>query len=613
MNFLAPLGFLGLLGIVALIIIYLLKPKYRDRIVSSSYIWKRSLKYMKKRPPIDWRNSLLFFLQALIIAIIAAMLARPHTEAPVEAGEKIIILDASASMLAEKNGVTRFDRAIADITRLTGIVTPEDKVTVILAANKASYAARRTDSASYVKQVLSESSCEYGSGDIDGALALARDVLGENPGAEVILYTDGIYHEPGNVTVKDMSEGEWNAAILDFGVKLVGGYNVFSATVASYGKDAELSVALTVDGRPRTVKTQRFADGEPLTLAWSDEKIIRYGHASVSLDAADSFPYDNSFSLHGGDKEPFRIQLVSETPAFFRAALNAVLNCRIDTPARLREYKSSGYDLYIFDGFMPATLPEDGAIWLFNPVGAPKGAGFAIDGEISGSKSLSASNILTEAEKIIMESIIPPNIKVSRYTRISGYDDYETLMLCGADPILLTKNKNGVKITVLALDIHNSNLPLLIEFPVLLNNLSAYSIPPTVNRAVFDAGEDILVNVKPSTRAMVLNDSKNTARYDIFPVIIPAKYPGVYAAVQFFDLKEATTDRFFVRTPKNESIFNLAGEELPYLTAAGGNAAPVSENDAKNPDRLRDLFFYFAAALSLFILMEWWLQYHEHY
>jgi hypothetical protein len=186
-------------------------------------------------------------------------------------------------------------------------------------------------------------------------------------------------------------------------------------------------------------------------------------------------------------------------------------------------------------------------------------------------------------------------------------------MLCGRDPILLTKNVDGVKITVLAFDIHNSNLPLLMEFPVLLNNLGVYSIPPTVERAVFYAGEDIIVNVKPATRAMVINDTQKTSKYDIFPVIIPARHPGVYAAMQFSDWKDVITDRFFVRTPKNESIFNLAGDELPYLTVAAGAASPVSDPDIKNTDNLRDLFFYFAAALSVFVLIEWWLQYREHY
>ncbi len=41
-------GLFGFLGIVALIIIYILKPKYQDKTVSSTFVWKLSLKYNRE-------------------------------------------------------------------------------------------------------------------------------------------------------------------------------------------------------------------------------------------------------------------------------------------------------------------------------------------------------------------------------------------------------------------------------------------------------------------------------------------------------------------------------------------------------------------------------------
>ena len=58
MSLLAPLGLLGLLAVAVLIFIYIIKPNYQQKIVSSTYIWKRSLKYRKKRLPpsrCSWR------------------------------------------------------------------------------------------------------------------------------------------------------------------------------------------------------------------------------------------------------------------------------------------------------------------------------------------------------------------------------------------------------------------------------------------------------------------------------------------------------------------------------------------------------------------------------
>ena len=49
MSLLVPLGLLGLLGIIALIIIYIIKPNYQNKFISSTFIWKLSLKYKKKK------------------------------------------------------------------------------------------------------------------------------------------------------------------------------------------------------------------------------------------------------------------------------------------------------------------------------------------------------------------------------------------------------------------------------------------------------------------------------------------------------------------------------------------------------------------------------------
>src|SRR5690554_2463334 len=101
MRFLAPLGLLGLLSIIALIIIYILKPKYQDRQVSSSFIWKLSLKYKRKKMPFEWlKSSLLLILQVLILLIITAILTKPHYALSTNTGEKVVILDTSASMMA---------------------------------------------------------------------------------------------------------------------------------------------------------------------------------------------------------------------------------------------------------------------------------------------------------------------------------------------------------------------------------------------------------------------------------------------------------------------------------------------------------------------------------
>ena len=53
MNWLTPLGFLGFIGLLILLLIYILKPNYQNKQISTTYVWKLSLKYRKKKIPIS--------------------------------------------------------------------------------------------------------------------------------------------------------------------------------------------------------------------------------------------------------------------------------------------------------------------------------------------------------------------------------------------------------------------------------------------------------------------------------------------------------------------------------------------------------------------------------
>ena len=73
MSWLTPLGFLGLISLIALIIIYIIKPNYQVRYISTTYVWLRSLKFRKKKLPLNkLRNILLFLCQVLLMSILPA-------------------------------------------------------------------------------------------------------------------------------------------------------------------------------------------------------------------------------------------------------------------------------------------------------------------------------------------------------------------------------------------------------------------------------------------------------------------------------------------------------------------------------------------------------------
>ena len=171
MGLLTPLGLLGLIGIPILIIIYIIKPKYHDKKISSTFIWRLSLKYRKRKIPLQWlQRSLLFFVQVLAIGLAALILARPLMQVEAKDGEKVVILDVSASMNSTDGSTTRLDRAIEELYEYASKVNEENKLTVILADSTPEFLIQRETSASYAKFQLSTITPSYEECNFDEAL-----------------------------------------------------------------------------------------------------------------------------------------------------------------------------------------------------------------------------------------------------------------------------------------------------------------------------------------------------------------------------------------------------------------------------------------------------------
>ena len=271
MKLLTPLGLLGLIAIAILIIIYIIRPNYQQKFISSTYVWKLSLKYKKKRIPTSkLRNILLIVSQILILAGSSAILAQPNLvkEKPLDATEVIAIIDSSASMRTSVGGETRFERAVNGVKDLAeNVLTNDGIVTVILAGDKPEFLAQRCVNTPENQASLNASLnkliedtvadgvktlCSYGSADMDAAVTLCEEVLRQNPNAVVKIFTDTEYEKlPKGIQVERelvVKGEEWNAGILDAYATVVDNYYSFHVDVARYGNvDTAETIQLTLE------------------------------------------------------------------------------------------------------------------------------------------------------------------------------------------------------------------------------------------------------------------------------------------------------------------------------------------------------------------------------
>ena len=646
MSWLTPLGFLGLLGLVALIILYIIKPNYQTKIISSTFIWKLSLKYRKKKIPISMlRNILLFICQVMIITAISFLLAQPflRTEKQPEGTEKIVIIDASASMIAASNGTTRFERAVGEVRTLCDeLWEQEGRISIILAGERAQFLVREADVASadqigaalaaLLEKRAGEGGCAYTKPDLAGAMKLAEQITAAKPDVELLLYTDTTYLDSGKVTVKNMAaKGEWNAAILDVRAINVENYYRFEVDIACYGgvdKDIKVyfdvygvngenneyedDICLEADARcmgNRTV-TLCFAKQDPDNPDDSITEPVQvrsFTYVGVRIEEQDSLGEDNNFYLYGGTKQPLRVQYYSALPNNFFGTTMLILRDSFSDrwDVEYKEIKndqtpeSSGFDVYIFEHVVPDTLPEDGVIILVDPSSVPSYLGLTLGNMATGGKAALSPGADATGHPI-MKGLTPEDIIVTQFTPVANHDGYSSLMELDGVPVVLARNEPDSKVVVMTFSLNYSNMAILLDFPLFIRNIFEYYAPSTITEYVLEAGSSITMGSRSETLT-VMGPGTDVSITE-FPGTLHLSSPGVYAVSQTPISGKEVTEYFYVRMPAAESNIACTEDVLenPYFVVK---------------DELQDknLFVYFALAMVALLFAEWWLQSRNQY
>jgi len=365
----------------------------------------------------------------LIIAIASFALTRPFIVDGVEmpTNEVIIIIDASASMLARQGGETRFERAVNQAIELgSDTINNGEYVTVILAADIADPILPRAGGDEGLirfnaimrsliqldQTTLLPMGAGFFEADIDGAMTLTETMLEQNLMAEVYLFTATSIENAGRINIIDVSRmdidiygdaREWNAAILNVTAQMIDNFYRFTVEAASFNRDIGMRINLRAfdargpsvgEGETGTVSVsidELFIDNEIVTIRFDALQIYSFRSVHVYVEADDSFAYDNEFwvfsgsTFSGGTRDANQryrqgIRILYVTPrasVFYRAALVALTEAFAprwdisfsimsmnDIDAYLNGIMPNEYDLYIFEYQMPERIPTDGAVLL---------------------------------------------------------------------------------------------------------------------------------------------------------------------------------------------------------------------------------------------------------
>ena len=348
MSFVYPAGLWALLALGVFAAVCLIRHRSEVTPVSSAYLWRLSEQRRKKKG--YWRTlkrSLFFALQFLALALSALLIAQPIMPMPGSGVNVAVILDASASMqMADGSGQTRFARAVAAAERDMDRLPWGASVTVVLAGDEARVAADHVSGGAELRAALEGVSCGWGAGDVAGAAALCQQMLDEGGISDVRLYTDAPYAQAEGLEVISLRGGdEWNVSLgaLETSGSIYG--TAFETTVQSFGRSADVSFELIVDGKARgaeeielrvngqkqTAQTVYCPEGEAQSVSLLLRQVYDFTDVSVRVCAEDGMAQDNAVQLSRQAACPARVLLVGENPYFWQKALEAFPRVELTT------------------------------------------------------------------------------------------------------------------------------------------------------------------------------------------------------------------------------------------------------------------------------------------
>ncbi len=462
MNFSNPLGLIWLIAIFALIIIYLIKPIYQNKVVTTTFIWRETLKKNQNKTPVSKIKKIILFLIQCSIIIFSTLIISNLYINGIGTGkyeENIIIIDSSASMRSAINNETRYEKAIEEARNIgKETIYKNGLITIVLSDYSPSYLLVGSSSIeeldSKLNYLLNNDSCGYYEDNVYNALNLVNDRLNTNPFAEVFYLTGNNYTNIKDITVIDVSnELEWNAAILDVKTDVIENYIHFYVDVASYEKNTSIDVSIKVNkvnGTNSVIRSSGFVDctnNLVSTIEFSSLNIYEYESVEVSISAADTFSYDNYFVLYGGIKPSLRIQYSSSLAnTFFSSILSLYQNSYSNvyditlSHTTNENWSLSGFDFYIFEHTIPTVLPTDGVVLIVNPDKIPSNLG-TVDGTVYGDYTLESNSTHQ-----LMNFIDSSKINVSQYKKLSLENNFEVLMESNNNPIFSIKDTETSKL-----------------------------------------------------------------------------------------------------------------------------------------------------------------------
>ncbi|MHB8612095.1 MAG: vWA domain-containing protein [Candidatus Dormibacteraceae bacterium] len=499
MTFLAPAAAFFALTLPAIVALYFLRIRRPTRVVPALNLWPDQVRDRQANVP--WqrlRFSWLLLLQLLAAAVLVAAAVQPALSAGTSlARHPVVLLDVSASMQARDVQPTRLDEAKREVGALVDQLSPQDRMTLIAVGPVPRIVASVVGDREALHRALDGLGASNGSADLSSALALAAGLVRPGDDARGYLFSDGIVGPirtdassslPFPVEYHPIGVSGENIGLTSLVVRTSAQSRAAYLHVQNFGQQARtFSLEWRADGKLVDVRQLTLAGGVALDLVLpvpSDATVV-----SAHIDAGDVFALDDTVTAVARTPNTFRVLLVTPGNVFLQQALALRADFQVDVVAPA-DYKSSApYAMSIFDRFSPPTLPNGPFIVIDPPAESPLAGGPAIGiGRVRA----------TDAGDPLLTNVDLNDVHIARSQDLRSTTFGRSLITSLQTPLVLVRDE-PFRQALFGFDLHESDLPLRIAFPILVQNLSEWILPPSVPSNSFHSDEP--VTLVPETGA----------------------------------------------------------------------------------------------------------------
>jgi hypothetical protein len=622
MSLLTPLALLGALLAIPIVLLYMLRLRRREVLVSSTFLWRQVVLDNEANTP--WqrlRRNILLILQLIILALLVFALARPFVLVPaVSAGQVELLLDASASMNAtDVNGGSRFAQAQREALNILDTLGSGDTMTVIRVGDVPEVIAPATSDRGLLRSAITNAQPGNAGADWTAALTLAvADAVGSSDLDIVIIGDGGLgdadnlpgVPDPERVRYVPVGQSGSNLAITALATRALPGQQPeLFAQITNYGtEDAPVIFDLRADGDLLTAQRYTIPAGQDFPLVSTilpDAFTVLQAGLTTPGDSPvpDYLAADNTAWTVSSAAGTRRVLVMSAGNLFLSQvmrslpAINAFAG-QIDTGL-----PTGAFDLYILDGWLPEGDLPDGDILIINP---PHSTGIFTVGE---KRDVNGTPLVDQSDSR-MAFVDFSGVSILGYVQVSDTPWADALITVNSEPLLLAGEVDGRQVAILTFDLHESDLPLQIAWPVMMANLldwftprSAISIPNGLS-----VGESLAIR-PPFDSAVIRVTLPDGSQRDVpvdrdVMVFGETRLPGLYTV----DILQG--DTVLESAPFTVNLFALNESDITprqEIRLSGRTIAATGREEVGQ----REIWPWAALAALLVLLIEWYVYFQR--